>query len=205
MQGLISSAAIRSKNRFGQQQFQQQRSTSVTAIRNSNHRSMKSLIGNTNNKTTPRRNFAAGGGGHDHPVDLNTAAGADAKYLEWPVMPIPQSLNAELFPGRVTEGWETTIGVWYVSSFIIICGIVAFQPNDGIDVWAAREAQARLDLKENHGFTDFEFGKHYQDVQEEKMKNAWDVFARKAFNMSDDEDDDEDEEEEEEEEDEDDD
>jgi hypothetical protein len=203
MKGVITSAAVRSKNRFGLQQ-QQRSSLSISTtmiVRSSNrhdHSSKIPMIVKNNKTSTPaRRNFAAAGGGHHdhHPVvDMNTAAGADAKYLNWPVMPVPQSMNAEMFPGRVTEGWEFTIGWWYLSSFILIWGIVAFQPNDGIDVWAAREAQARLDLKEKHGFTDFEFGKHYQDVQEEKLKNAWDVFARKAFNMSDDDDDDEEEE-----------
>lgn len=201
--GVINSAAAvtnYSKNRIlltSQQQPHFRSLTTTTIVRrggNKNHL-QTSMIGNKTQKmmTPPRRTFA---GGH-HGGDRGPAVGPDGKYLEWPVMPVPQSMQGELFPGRVNEGWEWTIAWWYTSSFLIISAIMIFQPEDGIDVWAAREAQARLDLKAQ-GFTDFEFGKHYQDVQEEKMKSAWDVFASKAFAMNDDDDDDEDEEEEEE-------
>jgi ESSS subunit of NADH:ubiquinone oxidoreductase (complex I) len=113
-------------------------------------------------------------------------------------MPVPQSMSAKLFEGHPTnEGWETTVAWWYTSSFIILVAIAAYQPETGIGAWAEQEARARLKLK-SEGFTDFEFGKHYQGMSDEDMKAAWDNFTAKAVRMTDDDDDDEEEDDEDE-------
>lgn len=118
-------------------------------------------------------------------------------------MPVPQSQHAKLFAGHPeSEGWESTIAWFYPTSFLLICAVLFFEPETGIDVWAREEAMARLKLKEN-GFTDFVFGVHYKDLSAEELKKTWDTFSVKAIRMTDDdEDDDEDEEEEEEDDDE---
>ena len=116
-------------------------------------------------------------------------------------MPKPQSEDAVLFGGHSTqpEGWETTIHIGYATSLVLCCFILFFEPETGIDNWANQEARARLQLKEEHGWTNdmFKFGVHYQNLNENEVKEQWDKFSSKALSMNED-DDDEDEEEEEE-------
>ena len=110
-------------------------------------------------------------------------------------MPVPQSSQAKLFAGHPeSEGWESTIAWFYPTSFLLIVGILALEPETGIDVWAKQEAAARLKLKQA-GMTEFEFGKHYQDLTEGELKSTWDVFSNKAMRMTDDDDEDEEEDE----------
>ena len=115
-------------------------------------------------------------------------------------MPKPQSEDAVLFGGHSTqpEGWETTIHVGYSLSLILCCFILFFEPETGIDNWANQEARARLKLKEEHGWTNdmFQFGVHYQNLDEVEIKNHWDKFSSKALKMNEDDDDEEDEDEE---------
>jgi ESSS subunit of NADH:ubiquinone oxidoreductase (complex I) len=109
-------------------------------------------------------------------------------------MPTPQSADAVLFGGHSPhpEGWETTIYIGYTLSLILTCGVLFFQPSTGIDNWANQEARARLKLKEEHGWTDdmFQFGVHYQNLDEAEVKEQWDKFSSKALKMTDDDDDD---------------
>jgi ESSS subunit of NADH:ubiquinone oxidoreductase (complex I) len=101
-----------------------------------------------------------------------------------------------MFGGHSThpEGWETTIRVGYTLSLVLTCAVLFFQPNTGIDNWANQEARARLKLKEEHGWTDdmFQFGVHYQNLNEAEVKEQWDKFSSKAIKMNDDDDDEED-------------
>ena len=119
-------------------------------------------------------------------------------------MPVPQSSKAKLFEGHPrNEGWEFTMLWFYSVSAILIVGILGFSPETSIEAWARQEAMARLKLKEA-GMTEFEFGKHYQDHDEE-YRNAWDQFSQKAIiqkEVDDDDEDDEDDEDEDEEDDE---
>ena len=109
-------------------------------------------------------------------------------------MPVPQSSQAVLFEGHPkNEGWESTIAWWYSSSFILICLVLGAKPETNIRVWAQQEARARMKLQEE-GQTEFEFGKHYQDVVSKQAKDSWDKFSFKtALRMTEDDDDDEDE------------
>jgi hypothetical protein len=112
-------------------------------------------------------------------------------------MPVPQCAEAKLFEGHPRrEGWEGVIAWFYPTSFILICAVLAFEPETGIDAWAKKEAIARLAMKEA-GFTDFTFGKHYQSLSDDELKTEWDIFTKKALRMTDDDDDDDEEEEDE--------
>ena len=108
-------------------------------------------------------------------------------------MPKPQSADAVLFGGHSTqpEGWETTIHVGYSLSLLLCCFILFFEPETGIDNWANQEARARLKLKEEHGWTNdmFQFGVHYQNLNEVEVKEQWDRFSTKALSMNEDDDD----------------
>ena len=118
-------------------------------------------------------------------------------------MPKPQSEDAVLFGGHSTqpEGWETTIHVGYATSLVLCCIILFFEPETGIDNWANQEARARLKLKEEHGWTNdmFQFGVHYQNLNEAEVKEQWDKFSSNALKMNEDDDDDDEEEDDEEE------
>jgi hypothetical protein len=112
-------------------------------------------------------------------------------------LPKPQSEDAVLFGGHSTEpeGWETTIYVGYTLSLILCFCILYFEPETGIDNWANQEARVRLKLKEEHGWTDdmFQFGIHYQNLNEAELKQQWDKFSNKTLKMDEDDDDDDDE------------
>jgi len=114
---------------------------------------------------------------------------------------VPQSMKAKLWEGHPTakEGWENTIYFYYGVSFVAIVAILNLSPDTSIEAWAQQEAQARLDLKAK-GFTDFEFGKHYSDVENSGVSESWDKFTMKAIKPGEDDDDDEEEEDGEEEE-----
>jgi ESSS subunit of NADH:ubiquinone oxidoreductase (complex I) len=113
-------------------------------------------------------------------------------------LPKPQSEDAVLFGGHSTEpeGWETTIYVGYTLSLILCFCILYFEPETGIDNWANQEARVRLKLKEEHGWTDdmFQFGIHYQNLNEVELKQQWDKFSNKTLKMDEDDDDDDDDE-----------
>jgi hypothetical protein len=116
-------------------------------------------------------------------------------------VPVPQSSTAVMFAGHpAREGWESTIGWWYTSSFVLICIVINTTPDTSIQAWASQEARARLALKDK-GFTDFKFGTHYQSLSKSELKSAWDSLSSKNTRMNDDDDDDEEDEEEEEKED----
>jgi hypothetical protein len=116
-------------------------------------------------------------------------------------MPVPQSENAVLFGGHSThpEGWETTVHIGYSLSLVLCIFVLFFTPETGIDNWANQEARARLKLKEEHGWTNemFQFGVHYQNLNDEEIKQHWDKFSSKALKMNEDDDDDDEEEDEE--------
>jgi hypothetical protein len=104
-------------------------------------------------------------------------------------MPVPQSSKAILFENHPkNEGWEWTIAWWYSSSLVIMIGI-AMAPETEISTWATQEAAARLLLKDQ-GFTDFQFGTHYQNLKKDERMVTWDKFALKSTKMSEDDDDD---------------
>lgn len=108
-------------------------------------------------------------------------------------MPVPQSAKAVLFDGHAatgSEGWEWTVAWWYPTSFLLICGILGFEPETDIATWARQEAAARLALKEAGQVTQFTFGKHYQSLSEEDVRKEWDAFNTKSMRMNDDDDDD---------------
>ena len=100
---------------------------------------------------------------------------------------VPQSSKARLWEGHPTkpEGWETTIYFYYSLSAVMIFCIINFSPDTSIEAWAQQEAKARLALKAK-GFTDFEFGKHYQDEAMDDESGNWDKFTEKAIRMGDD-------------------
>jgi ESSS subunit of NADH:ubiquinone oxidoreductase (complex I) len=110
-------------------------------------------------------------------------------------MPRPQSADAVLFGGHSTqpEGWETTMHVGYSLSLVLCAMVLFFEPGTGIDNWANQEARARLKLKEEHGWTNemFQFGVHYQNLNEDEVKEHWDNFTSKASTMNEDDDDEE--------------
>ena len=105
-------------------------------------------------------------------------------------MPVPRSSQAKPFEGHPThnEGWESTIAWVYPVSFVMIIGILTCAPETEISAWAQKEAQARLDLK---GKTEIVFGKHYQDLTKEEIKEEWDRFSMKSTRMTDDDEDEE--------------
>jgi hypothetical protein len=107
-------------------------------------------------------------------------------------MPVPQSSKAVLFEGHHREGWESTIAWFYPTSFILIVAILAGAPVTDIETWANKEAEARLKLKDE-GFTDFQFGTHYQALTAGERQAVWEKFTMKTIRMTDDEEDDDDE------------
>jgi len=115
-------------------------------------------------------------------------------------VPVPQSQHAPLWHGHSvqTEGWEASMYFYAIVSIILQAAVVMGAPETSIESWARPEAQARLKLAEE-GFTDFEFGKHYQDIQKKASLDAYDKFANRAVVPGEDDDDDDEEEEEEEE------
>ena len=117
--------------------------------------------------------------------------------------PVPQSMKARLWEGHPTqaEGWEGTMYFYYGVSFALVFAIINFKPDTTIEAWAQQEALARLKLKEEKGFTDFEFGKHYQNELMDGEADNWDKFTTKAIKPGEDDDDDEDEDDDDEEED----
>jgi hypothetical protein len=108
-------------------------------------------------------------------------------------MPVPQSSKAVLFEGHHREGWESTIAWFYPTSFALIVLILAGAPVTDIELWANKEAEARLKLK-SEGFTDFQFGTHYQTLSAAERAEVWEKFSMKATRMTDDDDDDDEEE-----------
>jgi hypothetical protein len=108
--------------------------------------------------------------------------------------PAPNSMKARLWEGHPTqpEGWEPYIYFYYTVSAVAIFCIVNFSPDSTIDAWAQQEARARLALKAQ-GFTEFEFGKHYQDEASDMQSAGWDKFTRRAIKSGEDDDDDEEE------------
>jgi len=112
---------------------------------------------------------------------------------------VPNSMKATLWEGHPTapEGWETSIYFYYTVSIVSIICIINFSPDTTIESWAEQEARARLALKDK-GFTDFEFGKHYQDELLTEESDKWDKFTMKAVKAGEDDDDEDDDDEEEE-------
>jgi hypothetical protein len=121
-------------------------------------------------------------------------------------MPVPQSQNAPLWHGHTVakEGWEGTIYFYFALGAVLQVAIVVGAPETSIESWARPEAQARL-LLASQGQTEFEFGKHYQNVAKETRTELWTKYNDRAIIPGDDDDDDEDDDDEEEEEDDDDD
>jgi ESSS subunit of NADH:ubiquinone oxidoreductase (complex I) len=117
-------------------------------------------------------------------------------------MPVPQSQNAPLWHGHSVkkEGWEEYMYFYYAAGIVLQAAVLLATPETSIESWARAEAKARLYLASSSkgGQTEFEFGKHYQDVVEAENLELWSQFAAKAVTPGDDDDDDEDEEEEEE-------
>eukprot|EP00522_Entomoneis_paludosa_P011887 CAMPEP_0172440176 /NCGR_PEP_ID=MMETSP1065-20121228/903_1 /TAXON_ID=265537 /ORGANISM="Amphiprora paludosa, Strain CCMP125" /LENGTH=121 /DNA_ID=CAMNT_0013188959 /DNA_START=253 /DNA_END=618 /DNA_ORIENTATION=- len=112
-------------------------------------------------------------------------------------MPVPQSAHAKPFEHSVPEGWESSVAFFTGLSVVILTAHYFFVPDTTIESWAYNEAAARLRLKEEHGFTNFEFGKHYQDMEEDARKEKWEELSNKTFHPfkeeeEDDDDDDED-------------
>lgn len=118
-------------------------------------------------------------------------------------MPVPQSQNAPLWHGHAVkeEGWETSMYFYAAASIILQGAIVMGAPETSIESWARPEAQARLRLAEQ-GFTDFEFGKHYQDLEKKASLDIFDKFAARSTIPGEEDDDDDDDEDEEDEDDE---
>jgi ESSS subunit of NADH:ubiquinone oxidoreductase (complex I) len=114
-------------------------------------------------------------------------------------MPVPQSQNAPLWHGHSVkkEGWEEYMYFYYAAGMVLQAAVLLATPETSIESWARAEAKARLYLASSKGQTEFEFGKHYQDVVEAENLELWSRFAAKAVTPGDDDDDDEEEEEEE--------
>eukprot|EP00541_Cyclophora_tenuis_P015867 CAMPEP_0116573468 /NCGR_PEP_ID=MMETSP0397-20121206/18808_1 /TAXON_ID=216820 /ORGANISM="Cyclophora tenuis, Strain ECT3854" /LENGTH=160 /DNA_ID=CAMNT_0004102031 /DNA_START=75 /DNA_END=557 /DNA_ORIENTATION=- len=113
-------------------------------------------------------------------------------------MPRPQSMDAELFGGhpKLDTGWKGPIYFTYAAATLIIGAGLAYGPESDIQTWAEAEARARLRLKEEKGFDQFEFGKHYN--RPGVMLDFDSLKPENPFNEEDDDDDDEEEEDEEE-------
>jgi hypothetical protein len=112
-------------------------------------------------------------------------------------MPVPQSQNAQLWYGHSVqkEGWEEYLYFYYAVGFLLQVAVFMAAPETSIESWARSEAKARLYLA-SKGQTEFEFGKHYQDVVEAEHLELWSQFAAKAVTPGEDDDDDDDDEEE---------
>jgi ESSS subunit of NADH:ubiquinone oxidoreductase (complex I) len=132
---------------------------------------------------TPQRRSMGGGGDH----------AAHHAHHAAPHPGLPPGPEPVMFHGHSphAEGWETTVAVHYSLAVILILAIQIWQPANGIDAWAAQEAAARLRLKEEHGWTDdmFEFGVHYQNMDEADIQSQWDRFSTRAVVMNEDDDD----------------
>mmetsp|Transcript_28261 Transcript_28261/g.31282 ORF Transcript_28261/g.31282 Transcript_28261/m.31282 type:complete len:183 (-) Transcript_28261:175-723(-) len=131
-------------------------------------------------------------------------------------MPTPRSMIAEPWQGhpKHEEGWEKDLYYTYGAATFLIILSNCFKPDNHATTWAAEEAQARLDLKDQ-GFDKFEFGKHYKGMSLAQAQDGapadedpvaallnnseeeWEKFNEKAIKTEDDDDNDEDEEEEE--------
>jgi hypothetical protein len=114
-------------------------------------------------------------------------------------MPVPQSQNAPLWHGHTVakEGWENTIYFYFTLAAVLQVAIVIGAPETSIESWARPEAKARL-LLASQGQTEFEFGKHYQDVVNASQMEKWTKYSERAVIPGDDDDDDDDDDEEEE-------
>lgn len=113
-------------------------------------------------------------------------------------MPVPQSQNAPLWHGHpvAKEGWEESMYVYAFLGVVMQVAILTAAPETSIESWARPEAQARL-LLASQGQTEFEFGKHYQDVVKKSQTELWATYAEKSTIPGEDDDDDEEDEDEE--------
>jgi hypothetical protein len=111
-------------------------------------------------------------------------------------MPVPQSQNAPLWHGHTVqkEGWEESMYFYFAAGVILQAAVLLAAPETSIESWARPEAKARLYLA-SKGQTEFEFGKHYQDVVEAENLELWSQFAAKAVTPGDDDDEDDEEDE----------
>lgn len=105
-------------------------------------------------------------------------------------MPVPQSQHAPLWHGHTVqkEGWEEYIYFYYAAGIILQAAVLMATPETSIESWAREEAKARLYLQ-SKGQTEFEFGKHYQDVVESENLELWSKFAAKSVTPGEDDDD----------------
>jgi hypothetical protein len=112
-------------------------------------------------------------------------------------MPVPQSQHAPLWGGHTVanEGWETTMYFYSAVAIVLQTAIIMGAPETSIESWARPEAKARL-LLASQGQTEFEFGKHYQDVVNEQNLEVWKKFGDRAVIPGEDDDDDDDDEDE---------
>jgi ESSS subunit of NADH:ubiquinone oxidoreductase (complex I) len=99
----------------------------------------------------------------------------------YPEGKIPQSMEAELFQGhsKHPEGWETSIYVTYSLAAVIWLAFLYLTPDTSIETWAHGEAKARLKLKEEQGFDQFEFGVHYNN-NPYSYEKEWEKFMQKV-------------------------
>ena len=109
-------------------------------------------------------------------------------------MPVPQSQNAPLWHGHSVkkEGWEEHWYFYMIVGTLMQALIITCAPETSIESWARPEAKARLMLAAK-GQTEFEFGKHYQDVVDDSHDELWNKYAERAVIPGDDDDDDDDE------------
>ncbi|GKY90843.1 hypothetical protein MPSEU_000057100 [Mayamaea pseudoterrestris] len=106
-------------------------------------------------------------------------------------MPVPQSSKAVLFDGHArSEGWESTMAVWYGTSLLLLIATLGLTPNTEIETWAKQEATARLAMADNSAA----FGTHHIAKNPTQVAQKWEKFASKATKWDDDDDDDEDDE-----------
>jgi hypothetical protein len=109
-------------------------------------------------------------------------------------MPVPQSSKAVLFGGHPrSEGWESTMAIWYGTSSLLLVAILGMTPDSEIETWAKQEAAARLGMSSDEQ-AKLEFGTHYLTVKKQKVAQNWDKFSSKATRWDADDDDDDDEE-----------
>lgn len=114
-------------------------------------------------------------------------------------VPVPQSQNAPLWYGHTVqkEGWEESMYFYFAAGILLQAAVIMGAPETSIESWARPEAQARLKLA-SQGFTDFEFGKHYQDVEKQASMEVWNTYASRSVVPGDDDDEEEDDDDEEE-------
>jgi hypothetical protein len=106
-------------------------------------------------------------------------------------MPAPQSMIAEFPAKRTYEAWEPYVFVLW-PLILVMTVAVSSSLSDDCEAWAQQEARARLALKEQ-GFTNFQFGVHYQDLKANEIEQLWDEQNAKTTTMNDDDEDDDDE------------